>query len=170
MQLVFEFGSRQLGAAVEAIRRVLGELAYEIRCVPKGSDRYEPTADSLDSAAKKIEAAAISAFSLHPKRGMIRYALILSPSFEEVPCSLYVGTIEYTGEDYAWIWDLLLETPGLTVVCLGFEEGVEFEDSQLTVDNFPWGNWPLVIGALREESGTWVIREGPEMKWFQHRI
>jgi len=171
MQLVFEFGSKQLPPTVEAVRRVIGTLACNIECLPKGSDTNEPTDDSLESAAVKLEMGAISAFTVRPQGGPIRYALVLSPFFEGQPLSLYLGTIEYTGENYAPIWELLLGTSGLTVACLGYDEGVDLQDGQLTVETFPWKEWPLVIGALRDgsDSQSWIVREGPEIKRFSTR-
>jgi hypothetical protein len=171
MQLVFEFGSKQLSPTIEAIRRTIGTLSYKIECLPKGSDTNEPTDDSLESAAVKLEMGDISAFTVRPQGGPIRYALVLSPFFEGEPLSLYLGTIEYTGENYAPIWDLLLGTPGITIACLGYDEGVELQDGRLSVETFPWKDWPLVIGALRDgsDSRSWIIREGPEMKRFSTR-
>ena len=171
MQLVFEFGSKQLPPTVEAVRRAIGTLAYKIECLPKGGDTNEPTDDSLESAAVKLEMGDISTFTVRPQGGPIRYALVFSPFFEGEPLSLYLGTIEYTGENYAPIWDLLLGTPGLTIACLGYDEGDELQDGRLSVETFPWKDWPLVIGALRDDSHSrsWIIREGPEMKRFATR-
>ncbi len=168
MQLVFEFGSKHLSPIIEAVRRAIGSLSYKIQCLPKGSDTNEPTNDSLESAAVKLEMGDISAFTARPQGGTIRYALVLSPFFEGERLSLYMGTIEYTGEKYEPIWDLLLDTPGLTVACLGYDEGLELNDGRLTVETFPWKDWPLVIGALRDssDSRSWIIHEGPEMKRF----
>jgi hypothetical protein len=166
MQLVFEFGSRNIAPVFEAIRRAIGDRPSTVQCLPKGQTGYEPTDDSLESAGVKLGKGEISAFSVRPREGLIRYALALVPFFQGDPLSFYLGTIEYTGRDFEWIWDLLLATPGLTVACLGFEEGVELSDATLAVETFPWAEWPLVVGALRDDSGSWVIREGPEMRWF----
>ena len=99
---------------------------------------------------------------------MIRYALVTCPYFAGQQRSSYMGTIEYLGDDYKTLWDLILTVPGLTFACLGFEEGVELDDSALNHETFPWDQWPLVVGALRDPSGLqqWMIRQGPEMKWF----
>jgi hypothetical protein len=120
----------------------------------------------LESLATQLETGEISSFTLHPEMGMIRYALVLAPFVDGPKRSFYLGTIEDTGKDYQSIWEVLLDTPGLTVACLGYDEGVELEDSHLTVETFPWSEWPLAIGALRDlpESESWTTREGPEMK------
>ena len=168
LQLVFEFGSSRVGPIAEAIRRVFGTSSYVAKCVPRGSDTNEPTNASLESLATQLETGEISSFTLHPEMGMIRYALVLTPSVDGPKRSFYLGTIEDTGKDYQSIWEVLLDTPGLTVACLGYDEGVELEDSHLTVETFPWSEWPLAIGALRDpsESESWTTREGPEMKWL----
>jgi hypothetical protein len=165
MQLVFEFGSYELRPVAEAIRRAVRELPYDIQYLPATGTDYIPTNDTLESAEAKLARREISAFSVHPREGMVRYALILKPYFEGQSLSLYLGTIEYTGRDYEPIWDLLLATAGLTFVCLGLEEGVELTDTQLTLETFPWGEWPVVIAALRDTgSGLWTTRKGPGIK------
>src|SRR5207253_4384887 len=167
MQLVFEFGSYELRPVVEAIRRAVGELPNDIECLPATGTDYISTNDTLESAEAKLARREISAFSLHPRGGKVRYALVLKPHFEGESLSLYLGTIEYTERDFAPIWDLLLATPGLTFVCLGLEEGVELRDTQLTLETFPWGEWPVVIASLRDEgSGSWTTRKGSSIKLF----
>ena len=169
MQLVYEFGASELEPVLEAIQRAVGNMPYDVRCLPNDSDSYGPTDDSLASAAFKLKEGVIPSFTLRPKNGLIRYALVICPFFDGQPLSLYLGTIEYLGDDYRNIWNLLLGIPGLKVACLGFEEGVEIEDSMLSVECFPWSEWPLVIGALKVHqsgAGPWTIKEGPEMKWF----
>ena len=34
------------------------------------------------------------------------------------------------------------DTPGLSVACLGNEQGVELADAQQTEETFPWSQWP----------------------------
>ena len=167
MQLVFEFGSSRVGPIAEAIRRVFKPLSYTSRYLPQGSDTEESTQLILDDLTERLEKGEILSFTLYPEDGEIRYALALAPSLDETKRSFYLGTIEYTGNDYQSIWEVLLDTPGLTVACLGYDEGVELEDSHLTAETFPWSEWPLAIGALRpSESESWTTREGPEMKWL----
>ena len=83
-----------------------------------------------------------------------------------------MGTVEYTARDYQGIWDLLLNVPNLSIVCLGFERGVDLRDEQLQVGTFPWDQSPLVIGAVRDsesDSNAWIVRQGPEMRWLKAR-
>jgi hypothetical protein len=118
-----------------------------------------------------ISSGDVTAFAISPRAAAIRYVLALRPFFEGEALSLYTGTIEYTGRNYAPIWETLLQTPGLKFVCVGYEEGVQLRDDRLSVETFPWKDWPLVIGALRSnpDSKSWVIREGPEIKRFSPR-
>jgi hypothetical protein len=169
MQLVFEFGAKEPLPVVEAIRRVIESQPYAIECVPKGSDTTQPTADTLISATARLERGEISSLTVRTlQKGPIRYALVLSPFLFGEDRSFYLGTIEYLEGNYAPIWDLILGTAGLTVAALGYEEGVDFGDANLSEETFPWDRWPLVIGALRYPSGTgtWITREGPEIHRF----
>jgi hypothetical protein len=168
MQLVYEFGATAMEPIAEVIQNAMGSTQYTVRCMPNDSDTYQPTADSLCSAAAKLREGLLASFSLHPVQGLIRYALVVGPFFAGQQRSIYLGTIEYVGDDYQALWEMILRVPGLSVACLGFEEGVELEDKVLSAETFPWNQWPLVIGALRDQSGLqqWTIRAGPEMRWL----
>ncbi|MBI1747767.1 MAG: hypothetical protein HYR55_14435 [Acidobacteria bacterium] len=168
MQLVYEFGAKELEPVVDVIQRALGNTQYLVQCIPNDSDTSSPTEDSFSSVALKLKEGKLASFSLHPSNGLIRYALITCPFFWGQQRSAYMGTIEYLGDDYKPLWNLILGVLGLSFACLGFEEGVEVDESALSAETFPWSQWPLVIGAIRDRSGLqpWVIREGPEIKWF----
>ena len=169
MQPVYEFGAKELVPVVAAIQKAIGRTPYSVKCMPNDSDNWELAEDFLSSAVLKMKEGVLTSFSLHPSSGLIRYALVLCPFFAAQQRSAYMGTIEYLGDDYKVLWDLILTVPGLSFACLGFEEGVEIDDSALSVETFPWDQWPLVIGALRDPSGLqgWVMRKGPEMRWFE---
>jgi hypothetical protein len=168
MQLVYEFCAKELEPILEVIQRALSDVQYSMKCMPNDSDTYEPSEDSLSSAAFKMKEGVLTSFSLHPINSPIRYTLVTGPFFAGQQLSTYLGTIEYVGDDYKELWNLILNVPGLSFACLGFEEGVELEDSVLSAETFPWNQWPLVIGALRDQAGSqqWMIRQGPEMRWF----
>jgi hypothetical protein len=168
MQLVYEFGAQQLEPVVDAIQRALGSTQYLMKCMQNDSDTYELTEDSFSSATLKLKEGALTSFSMHPNDGLIRYALVTRPFFAGQQLSAYLGTLEYLGDDYKTLWNLILSVQGLCVACLGFEEGVELEDKILHTGTFPWNQWPLVISALRDPPGSqqWTIRQGPEMRWF----
>lgn len=165
MQLVFEFCSQKIQPITEAVRRIVTKLPCAIKCVSAASDAFQITDDTLESAEDKLANGRIKAFSLHPSGGAIRYSLVLAPAFDNGVRSFYLGTIESTNRDYMPIWETLLSVPGLQLVCLGFEEGVEIDDSNCTPQTFPWNEWPLVIGAIRQDpdSNPWTVRDGPEM-------
>ena len=168
MQLVYEFGAQKLDPVVQVIQLALGSVQYSVQCMHMGSDSSEPTEDSFRSAALKLEDGTLSSFWLHPKDGLIRYAMVTCPFFAGEHLSVYFGTIESLDDDFKTLWDLILSVPELSFACLGFEEGVELEDCDLSDETFPWNEWPLVIGALPDQSGSrqWTIRHGPEMRWF----
>jgi hypothetical protein len=168
MQLVYEFGANEVEPVIEVIQQALGDTPYSVKSLPNESDTYSPTDDPLATVALKLRDGQIASFSLHPDGGLVRYALATCPGFDGQPLSLYLGTIEYTGNDYEPLWNLILSAPALTVACVGFEEGVEIEDSMLSVGSFPWNQWPLVVGAVRDASvsQSWTIKQGPEMRWF----
>ena len=109
MQLVFEFVASDLRPIVQAIERVVGSVACIVSCVAKGSHTYVPSHDTLSSVAAKLATGEVSAFSLHPESGLIRYALALAPFFENEKLSLHFGTIEYVGDDYQDTWNVTIQ-------------------------------------------------------------
>jgi hypothetical protein len=170
MQLVFEFCTSEARPAVEAVWRVLGDSEYTLQT---GRAEREIRIDAtLESITSKLESGEIDSFIAYPKSGAVRYAMVLSPTVADEPRSFYMGTVEYTARDYQWIWDLLLNVPNLSIVCLGLEEGVDLRDEHLWIGTFPWDQSPLVIGAVRDsesDSNAWVVRQGPEMRWLEAR-
>lgn len=168
VQLVLEVVSQTVDPTLRFVVRVLGHTAHKVTCMPADSDTYVATEDTPESAAAKLAQGQISSFRAHPLTGMIRYVMINAPGFWGESLSAFLGTVEYIGCDYRTFWELALASPGLQIVCVGFEEGVELDDKKLTTESFPWSEWPLVIGAVRTdpEKGGWVIRTGPEIKWF----
>lgn len=168
MQLIFEFCAAETRPVVEAVLRVLGDAAYTLK---GGFGGNEVSMDGgIGSAMSKLDNCEIDSFIAFPGTGPIRYAMVTSPVLGADPLSLYMGTVEYAARDYQWIWDRLMSVTGLTVICLGFEEGVELRDGRLEVDTFPWDEWPLVIGAVRatDASGrnVWLVKNGPEIRWM----
>jgi hypothetical protein len=169
MQIVIVFGSEKLGPVIDAIQKIIGGVSYTVECQMSQSDAFAPTQDSLESAAQKLSTGEVISVTVRPRSGPIRYVLLLPPFYDGASLSLYTGTVEYTAKSYATIWESLLQTTGLKVACVGYEEGVELRDDCLRVETFPWKQWPLVVGALRSDpsSESWIIREGPEIRWFR---
>lgn len=168
MQLVFEFGARKAGPVIAAIRQVLGETACAASVWTESKSVHAHADETLERIASRLEEGTTGSFVAYPRLENVRYVLVTAPSLDP-PRSLYMGTVEYTSRDYEQVWDLLLGVPELTIICLGFEEGVELDDLHLDVNTFPWDQWPLVVGAVRTAGcggGTWVIKNGPEMRWF----
>jgi hypothetical protein len=159
-QLVFEFWSQEVDPIVEAIRRVLGSCPTK-NVAAGHSLQCEPTQQGLDWAAHQFSRGELTSFRLHPQNSGIRYALLIGPDFGGDKRPGYMGTIEYTRADYHHIWSGLLEVDGLRLVCLGYEEGVEFTGEQLTAETFPWDDQFLVIGAVRSRVGDWIQKHGP---------
>jgi hypothetical protein len=89
----------------------------------------------------------------------IRYGLITCPNFNRGNFSLWMGRVEFIGEEWQPIWNKLLRNPAFEVVCIGLDEGVELEDQFLHPEFFPWDVWSTFAGAVRDERGEWVKKE-----------
>jgi hypothetical protein len=159
-QLVFEFWSPEIEPVVEAISRILDgcptENGFDI-----ASPKYQSTTRGLDWGAQQVRMGQIGNFLLRPQTGGIRLALLHGQREGGGNRPGYMGTIEYTHNDYIHIWNGLLNSDGMQIVCLGCEEGIEFSGNQLTVETFPWQDRFLVIGAVRSRPEGLVLKRGP---------
>jgi len=158
-QLVFEFVSHDIDAVAAAVKKVVG--ATPLGCqIARKFLTYEPSA-SFDGAIAEMRDGGAVSVVVRPNVGNIRYVLVNEPHFNGTKMPAWFGTIEYTDTDYARIWNELLAMENLQVVCLGTEEGVELDDMEhLCGAEFPWADGWLVVGAVRNSTGTWDIRRG----------
>ena len=159
-QLVFEVYSKEVAPVATAIVRVLEGYPTDNSAATTWLE-YEPTPHGLDWAATQFGCGNLVSFVLHPRQGAIRYALLTGPMSDDASLFGYIGTIEYTRRDYDQIWAKILDVDGLQLVCLGFEEGVEFKAHQVTPEAFPWNDGCLVVGAVRTQGGSWHVKRGP---------
>jgi hypothetical protein len=119
MQLVFEFCAVDLGPVIEAIRRVLTSLDYRMQA---GTGYvHVPTTDTLEGITERLERSEINSFVAYPKNGPVRYVLLTSQKRQGDLHGYFMGTVEYTSADYHGIWNLLLGSLGLFIVCIGYE-------------------------------------------------
>ena len=165
MQYVFNFVAESIDGVLDAIQAALGSAPYKLRELSSDSDTFIPTDDTLQQAAQDLGQGKLATIAIHPEKGPIRYALISSPYTSGRSLSQYLGTIEYTERDFRPIWNMLPSVRGLSLVCLGFEEGVVISDDVLKPETFQWNQWPLVVAAIKDppSDSKWIIREGPEM-------
>lgn len=163
MQYVFTFAAVSIDPILRALQAAVRSSAYKLRKLSSDSDTFVHCSYSLPSAAQQMTEGKLATIAVHPEKGPVRYALVSSPFSLGRSLSQYLGTIEYTEQDYRPLWKMLLSVHGLTVICLGFEEGVEISDDVLNQASFPWNKWPLMMAALKDANGEWTIKEGPEM-------
>jgi hypothetical protein len=161
-QYVIEFGAKRVDTIAAAIALCLASpMSISV------DDEAHPFHDveterPLTGVVTDLESGIVASAVIRCTDERIRYAHISSPLFNKEGLSKWMGTIELGVETWSFVWDALLGNPGLLFVCVGHEEGVELRDEQLSVDSFPWSEWPLLIGAVRPTQGSeWVIRRRP---------
>lgn len=166
-QFVFEFGADTLEVTSDAMISFMGQpRSMEVVPAAEGNVlKYESANEPFATVADKLRTGALSSVIVRTDVPGIRYGLIMAPRFNGTDLSVWMGTIELATPDWKPLWTFLLSREGLRFVCLGSEEGVELTDTQLSIDTFPWTEWPLVIGALRADpavSNQWFIRSREE--------
>jgi hypothetical protein len=158
-QFVIEFGAPHAHAVAGAISDCLSP-PLTITVDDKTAEMsYVSTDRPLERVIADLEAGTAYSAIIRNTDERIRYALVASPRFNNSSLSMWMGTIEVSSEDWKFVWDRILEHPDLRFICVGDEEGVELRDEQISVDAFPWTEWPLLIGAVRSAGpGEWTIR------------
>ena len=82
------------------------------------------------------------------RRKVSEYAMLSGPTIYGDNRSGYLGTIEYTHNDYIPIWTRLLDGHGRRIACLEHDEGAEFTAGQLSAATLPWEFW-AELNALK---------------------
>lgn len=162
-QFVIEFGATEIDPVFNAVLTLVENPSLlDVSLRSGGSVSIPATEGNLNEVHQQFVQGEITSATIRTGVTDIRYGLLLAPHFDGQDLSLWMGTIELTTDDWHPYWEKLLKLDGLVVVCTGEEEGVELTDGNLTVTSFPWEEWPLLIGALRDDTGrksAWVIRE-----------
>ena len=165
-QFVFTIAAESLSPVMFAVESCLSDQAYSIAACRSAADGFTELSDDLGDTVTKLEKGEFRTILFRPDKGPIEFSLVHHPSVSGRTLSLYSATFEYTSRNWPVLWNLLLNRPGLRVVSLGMEEGVELSDDMLSPASFPWNKWPVIIAAVRSDKfdAQWVIAEGPEMK------
>lgn len=163
-QVVIEFGSQTFGPVRDAMLSLIGTpIAIDTEFRSGGGETCPATEHALEAISRRFADGQIASVTFRTESGGVRYGLILQPRYSGQNLSMWMGTLELTTKDWRRYWDALLQFDALAFVCVGDEEGVELTDDDLTVNSFPWDEWPMLAGALRAGEGGagWVIRERP---------
>ncbi len=159
-QYVLEFGAAELVPVVEVLVSLMGSPdIIEVAANQPDGPKYGRTAEELSKVVDDLRDGRLMSAILRSQAPDVRYGLIIRPHFFGQQLSLWMGTIESTSPDWKPMWRAVLSNDQLRFACIGSEEGVELSDDRLSVDTFPWQEWPMIIGALRSGGGSWVIKE-----------
>jgi hypothetical protein len=161
-QIVIEFGAPTFDPVINALLSVIGTpTTIEIEYPSNERQSCPATKEFMEIVSGKLTDGRLVSVTIRTDCEDIRYGLISRPDSGGYFRSMWMGTVEVTTEDWRRYWDALLRFESLAFVCVGDEEGVELTDENLTVDSFPWDEWPILVGALRAGDGEtgWVVRE-----------
>ena len=160
-QFVFEFASRDLLQVADAVKAAVAPFSEisTARAVKGDSWEYVETTLDFDRVVADMSSGSLMSVLVSGNKTDIRYGLITCPNFNGGKLSLWMGTIEFIGDEWHPIWDSLLSNTALQVVCVGLDEGVELEDEFLSPESFPWNVWPTFAGAVRDDKGEWFKKE-----------
>jgi hypothetical protein len=158
-QFVIEFGAEQLESVASAIKATVAEPLRISIDSEESEMSYSATARTLDEVATDLATGSVPSAIIRTTDPRIRYALITSPRIHVPPLALWMGTIEVTVEEWQFVWDALLDKPGLRFVCVAREEGIEVSNQQISPETFPWDVDGLLAAAVRtDEHSEWTRR------------
>jgi hypothetical protein len=163
-QYVIEFGAECIETITDTVVDLNANFPIDLQVL--WSDRfvdlnYEPINLSLIQVLEKLKQGEVSSIIVRPRNSQVVYYLITPPNFNRKELSFWMATVEITNSDWRPLWNFLLGRERLRFISVGTEEGVEHEDNLLTPETFPWGRWPMVIGALylgEYENGYWMMK------------
>lgn len=160
-QYVLEIGSTSVKGFSEIIERnLLGSSKLQILLwEQRKSMTYSPSDLSLRDVLNGLVAQALASAVWRDVQLGVRYVLLYCPFFADSSLSLWLCTVEYTGETWRTLWSELGAYPDIRFACVSQEEGLLVSDEQLSPDTFPWSDPSLIAAAVRSPSGTWVSRE-----------
>jgi len=160
-QYVLEIGSSSLETFTSIVERNL-VASSELKVLPwqqQSSMMYSPSALSAHEVVRELQNRSLASASWQGTKSGVRYVLLYCPNFAGSDLSLWLCTVEYTGEEWKSLWRELEQYPQLRFACVSQDEGILVSDSQLAPSTFPWDEPSLLAAAVRSQSGEWVTRE-----------
>ncbi len=155
---VLNFGGDR-EATFAALLMVVGEPA-RIFVLPKEQEDalvYREFDGSLIEALELSRRGATSSVQVTGTAPVDLVASVFRPAFAGGTLAVWSGYGEGTevGESS---FTRLHKVDGLSYIALSLEDSPDFESSQITDENFPWSDWRLIAGAVRDRTGQWLTR------------
>lgn len=165
-QYILEFGADSLRIVGDALLALVGgTYRIELGTSDEQGPEFNQPNETVEATLAALENGSIASVVLRPQASPVRYGLLLAPSIFVGDSLMWRGTVEF--DDSAWrpYWSQLIAHDELNYACLCLEEGIAPTTSQTTPQTFPWTESRLVVAAVHNVDGSWLIRENPYPQW-----
>lgn len=160
---VIDFGGSSKKGVTDAFRSVVADSTFRIFVLPTSREDaldYEAFDGCLDDALKTFGEGRHCSVQIQGTQGSTLLGGIYRPCFANGELADWSGSVEGLDEDAAERAFLELQSAeGIGYVALGGDESPDFLAEHITVDTFPWRDWRLLAGAVRNEDGQWTVRQ-----------
>ena len=112
------------------------------------------------AALSSVVAGANTSIEIDAQDEPTLYAGFWSPSSQQTRLVEWSAWVEGGGLDGEEAFAQLQTVDGLSWIALSWEDSPDFEFEHITEGTFPWGDWRLQQGAVRDENGEWIVRPG----------
>jgi len=121
---------------------------------------YQAFDAGLNEALESFANGSVSSVQVHGEGIGTFVGGVYGPGFAGGVLEDWSGSVEGLAIEHT-NFDELQSIDGLSYIALSIEESPDFDVPHVTKETFPWSDWRLVGGAVREEDGQWSIRRNP---------
>lgn len=169
MSRVLSFGGPSKEAVIEAFRAIVAGKVARIFLLPVAEEdglAYREFDGTLEAALGSLADGRSGSVQIESQDRASLLAGVYRPSFANEPLADWSASAEGEGFNAELAFNDVLAINGLTYVALSHDECLDFDAAHVTKDNFPWSDWRLQVGAVRDNKGTWVIRRSGDRQRF----
>ncbi len=163
MSRVLSFGGPSKEAVIEAFRAIIADAAVRIFVLPVEEEEclaYREFDGLLEDALASLVEGHSGSVQVQSRGLGSLLAGVYRPSFANERLADWSASVEGEALDAESAFNDLQAVKGLTYVTLSQDECLDFDAAHVTEGNFPWSDWRLQAGAVRDRKGLWVIRRG----------
>jgi hypothetical protein len=122
---------------------------------------YKPTDESLGTLRVWLETKQVCSLQIQQNDPELIIIGLYAPRFCDESLNQWKCIVECPETFAQQTYRLSKERDEISFISLSVDEIPSFDDAEVTRDTYPWGEWCLILGAVRRADGTWDEREGP---------
>ncbi len=161
MSFVLCFGGPSREAVIKAFRAIVADEFVKTLVLPIEEEEtlaYREFSGTLDEALTSLAEGHSGSVQIESQDRTSLLAGVYRPRFAKERLADWSVSAEGESFDAESAFDRVRVFSGLTYVALSRDECVDFDVEHVTEGNFPWSDWKLLAGAVRDAQGNWITR------------